>query len=267
VFSILGLGVASFLSFERTRAFALKLLLPVVLAIVAAIFFFTSGYANVATGGLTGGIPDSVARDPMSVLAFNLISIPELWTGVFGSWGLGWRLEAWPGFALVEFATLAVFIGLASLGIRWMRWRRAVMVLALVGTLYLLPVYILTVGLSVVSENVQPRYILPLVVMLGGLLLLQERSAPLRPGRWHVIPAIVLLAVANSIAMYSNIRRYVTGFDIQHLSLDAGAEWWWSGFPIGPTALWLIGSLAFAAAVTILGLRWLRDGRRSVVAA
>jgi hypothetical protein len=267
VFAILGLGVASFLSFERSRAFGLKLLLPVALAIVAAIFFFTSGYSHVATGGLTGGIPDSVARDPMSVLAFNLISIPELWTGVFGSWGLGWRLEAWPGFALVEFATLAVFIGLASLGIRWMRWRRAVMAVALIGTLYFLPVYILTVGLSVVSENVQPRYILPLVVMLGGLLLLQERSAPLRPGRWHIIPAIALLAVANSIAMYSNIRRYVTGFDVQHLSLDANAEWWWTGFPIGPTALWLIGSLAFAATVTILGLVWLRDGRRSVVTA
>jgi hypothetical protein len=103
--------------------------------------------------------------------------------------------------------------------------------------------------------------------VLGGLLLLQERSTPLHPGPWHIVPAIVLLAAANSIAMYSNIRRYVTGFDVQHLSLDAGAQWWWTGFPIGPTALWLIGSAAFAGAVTILGLVWLRDGRRSDVTA
>lgn len=262
VYAIIGLGIASVLSLERSRAFALKLILPAVLALVATVLFFSSGYAAVAQGGLNGGIVDSAARDPLAVLAFNIVSIPQLWTGVFGSWGLGWRMEVWPGFAMVEFATLVVFIGLASLGIRRMYPQKAVMTIALVATLYLLPVYILTVGSSVVGENVQPRYILPLVVVLGGLLMIRPAAeAPLQPGRWHVIPAIVLLSGANAIALYINLRRYITGFDIERLSLERGAEWWWTGLAVGPTVVWLIGALFFAAAITVLGLGWLKAER------
>lgn len=257
IYVILSLAIAAFLSFERARNYLLKLMLPTALAVMAMVFFATSGYSAVAEGGLTGGIADSETRNQLAVLAFNLVSIPQLWTGVFGSWGLGWRMEVWPGFATVEFATLVVFIGLASIGLRAMFARKAFMTVALVATLYVLPVYILTVGLSVVSENVQPRYILPLVVVLGGLLLLTHAERPLRPGPWHVIPAIVLLSVANTIALYGNLRRYVTGFDVEALSLDAGAEWWWSGFALGPNAVWLIGSVAFSATVVVLGRAWL----------
>lgn len=265
VYASIGLAIASFIAFERTRAYAMKALLPVALVAVAIAFFRSSGYAAVAVGGLNGGIPDAATRDVFSIFAFNLVSIPQLWTGVFGSWGLGWLMELWPGFYMVEFATLVVFIGLASLGVRRMPWRKAAMVLALVATLYLLPLYILTVGRSVVSENVQPRYILPLVVILAGLLLLTLTERPMRPGPWHVIPAIVLLSGANLIAMYTNLRRYLTGFDVEHFSLDAGAEWWWSGVSIGPTAVWLLGTIAFAATVAVLGIHWLRSDSREVV--
>jgi hypothetical protein len=262
VYSIIGLGIASVLAFERSRAFGLKLLLPAGLAVLAAVFFATSGYSSVASAGLPGGIEDPEARNPAAVLAFNLVSIPQLWTGVFGSWGLGWRMEVWPGFALVEFAALVVFVGLASLGLRSMPWRKAAMVMALIATLYLLPVYVLTVASSVVGENVQPRYILPLVVVLGGLLLLtRDADAPLRPGPWHVIPAIVLLVGANAVALFINLRRYLTGFDVEQLSLESGAEWWWTGFPVGPTVVWLFGTAAFAATVILLGIVWLREGR------
>ena len=263
IYSILGLGIASFLSFERTRAYALKLILPLALAVVAVTFFATSGYADVAEGGLTGGIADSQSRNQLAVLAFNLVSIPQLWTGVFGSWGLGWKMEVWPGFVTVEFATLVVFIGLASLGIRTMFAKKAIMTVALVATLYALPVYILTVGLSVVSENVQPRYILPLVVVLGGLLLLTKPDRPLKPGPWHIVPAIILLTLANTIALYTNLRRYLTGLDVEALSLDAGAEWWWSGPALTPTAVWLLGSLAFGATMVVLGSEWLRTVRET----
>ena len=267
VYSMIGLGIASFLAFERTRAFGLKLLLPVPLVLLAAVFFRTSGYSAVAVGGLNGGVPDGATRDAAAALAFNVISIPELWTGIFGSWGLGWRMELWPGFPMVEFATLVVFIGLASLGIRIMPLRKAVMTIALVATLYVLPLYILTAGGSVVSENVHPRYLVPLVVVLGGLLLLTLSERPMRAGPWHVIPAIVLLAGANLIALYMNLRRYITGFDVEQLSLEWRAEWWWAGFPVGPTVLWLFGAVAFAATVTVLGVAWLRASRRPEVVA
>jgi len=260
IYVIMGMGMASVLAFARSRAFALKLILPAALSVIAFILFATSGYTQVVEHGLTGGIPGNESRNQMAVLAFNLISMPQLWTGVFGSWGLGWRMEVWPGFALVEFATLAVFIGVASLGLRKMFPRKSWMSVALVAALYVIPLYVLTMGMSVVSENVQPRYILPLVVVLGSLLVL-TKSTPLRAGPWHVIPAIVLLSAANSVALYTNLRRYVTGFDVEQLSLNAGAEWWWQSFPVGPDAVWLIGSLAFAATVTLLGRHWLLISR------
>lgn len=262
VYSVIGLGIASFLGFERTRFFGLKLILPGALVVVAAVLFFTSGYAGVAANGLSGGVPDSTSRDSTMALGFNLVSIPQLWTGVFGSWGLGWLMEKWPGFATVEFATLAVFIGLASQGLRFMNARKAVMVVALVAALYFIPLYILTRGGSVVSENVQPRYILPLVVILGGLLLLTRSPRALRLGPWHIVPAIVLLASANTVALYVNLRRYITGLDVQQLNLESNGEWWWSGFPLGPTFVWLVGSVAFTAAVVILGVWWLRERPR-----
>lgn len=258
IYAILGLGIASFLAFEREREYALKLLLPITLAGVALLFYFGSGYANIAANGLASGVPEG--RDRMSVFAFNLISIPGLWTGVFGSWGLGWRMETWPGYWTVEFACLAVFIGICSLGVREMFFKKSAMSISLVLTLFVLPLYVLTVGSSVVSENVQPRYILPLVIVLGGLLLLRK-SGQFRAGAWHVVPAIVLLSAANSIAMYSNLRRYLTGLDVEQLSLESGSEWWWPGLPVGPTFVWIFGSLMFAVGLGLLGVSWLRRSR------
>ena len=261
VYSILCLGIASVLAFARTKAYALKLILPGALVLIAAAFFLASGNSDVATGGLNGGVDAGTlggdVRNQASVLAFNLISIPMLWSGVFGSWGLGWLMETWPGFSMVEFGAGVVFIAFVSLGLRIMPWRKATMVVALIATLYLLPVYVLTVGMSVVSENVQPRYLVPLVVVLGGVFLVGSDTRHVRPTRWHVIPAIILLTVANSVAHYGTLRRYVTGFDVEQLSLDAGAEWWWDGAPIGPTAVWLIGTVVFGLCVGVLGRAWL----------
>lgn len=262
VYSMMCLGIASVLAFARTKAYALKLILPGVLVLIAGIFFLASGNSDVATGGLNGGIDagtlEGEPRNQASVLAFNLISIPMLWQGMFGSWGLGWLMETWPGFSMVEFGAGATFVALVSLGLRIMPWRKASMVIALIATLYALPVYVLTVGMSVVTENVQPRYLVPLVVVLGGLFLIGTDERRVRPTHWHVIPAVVLLTVANSVALYGTLRRYVTGFDVEQLSLDAGAEWWWDNAPLGPTAVWIVGSVAFALCVSVLGGAWLR---------
>lgn len=69
------------------------------------------------------------------------------------------------------------------------------------------------------------------------------------------------LSIANLVALQVNIRRYVTGSDAQGLNLGAGAEWWWSGLPVGPTAVWLIGALSFAA---LLASLWPELRRRTV---
>lgn len=64
VYSVIGLGIASVLGFERTGTFRLKLILPGALVVVAAVLFFTSGYAGVAANGLSGGCPTARAATP-----------------------------------------------------------------------------------------------------------------------------------------------------------------------------------------------------------
>jgi hypothetical protein len=129
--------------------------------------------------------------------------------------------------------------------------RKAIVLGALVLTLVALPLYILGAGGDLVGEQVQPRYLLPLIVMLGGMLML-TRDVPLPAfGLINRVALIVALSSAHFVALHLNIRRYVTGFDGVNVDLDGGAEWWWTG-PVGPNAVWLLGSLAYALLVTLL---------------
>jgi hypothetical protein len=125
-------------------------------------------------------------------------------------------------------------------------------------------VYVLTRGGDEVGENLQPRYLLPLIVLFSFILLTETAGGVLRFTRVQTVAILGALALANLVALQVNIRRYVTGADQQGLNLDSGAEWWWTGFPIGPTALWVIGALAFAA---LLATLWpeLRNSRSQSV--
>jgi hypothetical protein len=52
------------------------------------------------------------------------------------------------------------------------------------------------------------------------------------------------VAVANSRALHSTLRRYITGVDEQSFNLNARIEWWWS-IPVQPMTVWFVGSTAF----------------------
>jgi hypothetical protein len=65
------------------------------------------------------------------------------------------------------------------------------------------------------------------------------------------VTVIAALSAAHFVALHLNIRRYVTGVDQSGPNLDAGAEWWWQG-PVGPNAVWLLGSLAYTLLIAIL---------------
>jgi hypothetical protein len=65
--------------------------------------------------------------------------------------------------------------------------------------------------------------------------------------RVQAVVAAALLAIAQSIALYINLRRYVSG-GLGGPILDLSPEWWWT-MPIGPMWVWAIGSLAFAVCV------------------
>jgi hypothetical protein len=88
-------------------------------------------------------------------------------------------------------------------------------------------------------------------VLLGGLLMLTPAGRALSLGRIQVFVIAAALTVVNFVALHMNIRRYVTGIDGAGPNLDSGAEWWWA-LPFGPTAVWLVGAVAYGALMFLL---------------
>lgn len=258
-----GLGIALVLVLRaaRRRDFWISSILPAIMGLVALAFFLTArqsqsglvgfgGGSNlVSSAGSAGGGEPEQALSGFGLLAYNLLNLPFLWSGVLGEWALGWLDTSMP--ALVSAATVAVFVGVGFVGISRMWGRKAVALGALILALVAVPLYVLQAGGDLIGEQVQPRYLLPLIVMLAGLLMLTEARAPIRVTLSQRFAVLLALSGAHFVALHLNIRRYVTGIDGVSVNLDAGVEWWWQG-PIGPNAVWLLGSLAFAMLVALL---------------
>lgn len=250
---------AMILTSARTKDWALRAILPLAGILVAFLFFAGAGQSGVAGVGFTSGGPLEVdpvtgeARTPITgfaLVAYNLLMLPHLWTGVWGTWGLGWFDTTLP--YLVPWAAASAFIVVAFAGIGRISWRKAIASAGVLLVLIALPIYVLSVGGHRVGEMLQPRYLLPLIVLFAFLLLTVPSGRELRFTRLQTFAVLGALAIANFVSLQVNIRRYVTGDDQQGLSLDAGAEWWWTGFPVGPNVVWIVGSLAFAGLLVVL---------------
>jgi hypothetical protein len=128
--------------------------------------------------------------------------------------------------------------------------RKLLAFVAAAAALWLIPMWILLQSRAVVGEQLQARYLLPLLVMGAGIALFQVASRPIVFSRVQVILFIAAISTANSIALHVNLRRYTTGLGVVGFNLDANHDWWWNDM-LSPMAIWGIGTLAFAAALTI----------------
>jgi hypothetical protein len=251
VYTVIGSLVAIALTWKSTRSYLLALILPAVLAIASALFFAFSGQSAVASEGLssieTNTINAQNSRTAVGVLAVNLAQLPFLWVGAFGSWGLGWldtEMPAivWASGAGVFVAVLFFALGKAS--------RRRLIVAAGVGLLTaVIPLYILERSLSHVGEQVQPRYILPLMILCAGVLLLSFDRAEVSLTRAQGLLAAGALSAAGAMALFVNIKRYAAGINTSSgINLDADTQWWWHAAP-SPMTVFVIGSLALAGSI------------------
>lgn len=247
VYTILGSAVVIALTYTPTRTYVYKLFLPASAAIVSLLFYLTSQQSAVASTGLADSNLEVSERTPLGVFAINAVQLPELWVGAFGNWGLGWLDTKMPG--LVWVTSAGIFVLLVALASTRMSRRRLFVASGIIAILYFLPLYVLQRGLNHVGEQVQPRYILPLIIILAGVIFLSLDKAPTAFRTFHVWIAITGLFVANSLALYVNTKRYVSGLDNgSGFSLDANIEWWWA-IPIGPMSMWFIGTLGFGFAI------------------
>jgi hypothetical protein len=124
---------------------------------------------------------------------------------------------------------------------------------------------VLVQGGDAVGNAVQPRYLLPLIVLLGGILLVSTHGRAFVFGRGQLFLVGGVLAAVNLVALELVIRRFVTGNGHLGLNLDTGDQWWWGSFPFSPNAVWIIGSLAYAGVMVVLVRELLRLQRLPVV--
>ena len=186
----------------------------------------------------------------------NFLEVPGIWFGVIGGypWGsLGWLDTSLP--QIVPMIVLASLIAVATTALKGSDWKQITGMLGMFGLLWFIPLYLLQIGGYKVGEEFQPRYLVPLVVVLVGVMVLRRDSASqVFTGRAPLALIAIGLGIANSIALHTNIRRYVTGLDIGGFDLNYAGEWWWWFMPqfATPNLLWVGGSLAFFGAIWIV---------------
>jgi hypothetical protein len=272
VYSLIGIAVVLLIRFRRSVVNWKTAAVVGVAVLVCAIFYLTSTQAVSAINGFgnpgapvigPGGALDDVSTENPSIialLAFNVLNAPMLWEGVFGSWGLGWLDTELP--SIVYLGSLAAFVSLAFIGFGNVNRRKFLALAAIGAALWILPVYVLTRGGSHIGIEVQPRYLLPLIILFAGVLLVKVRDRPfvLTRGQAHLVA--LTLSLANFVALHFNMRRYITGIDFMGWNLNEGIEWWWQGF-LSPMAVLIIGSLSFAILAFVIAREVNLDGSRS----
>ncbi|MFF2488815.1 DUF2142 domain-containing protein [Microbacterium sp. NPDC058062] len=251
VYGVIALLAAAALSFRRDRRYAVDLIVPAVLAVIAVVFFFNAGQSAIVTGDTA--VEDG-ALSTGTLILINGKMLPQLWAGVFGLSGLGWLDTIMPG--IVWITALTIFAALCFWGFRRGDWRKWVAVAGVAASLVVIPMYILVHDGVTVGSGVQPRYIYPLIIMLGGVALVGFARGGLGLGRVQLVIVAAGLTAANSVALHTNLRRYITGMDSQSFNLNANIEWWWNA-PVSPMVVWAGGSLAFAVVLgTLVAVLW-----------
>lgn len=256
VYTIIGSTIAGFLTFERTRSWLKSAILPVVFAVLGLYFFVSSRQVAVVATGL-GDSSTGTGLDKPTLFAYNFSQLPNLWVGSFGVWNLGWLDTVMP--PIVWVGALAAFVGVVFVGLGRSSRRKTLGVIGLGLALFAIPMYVLVQGDNAVGTNVQPRYILPLIIMLAGVATFVVGTVRVGLSAVQLWLIGAILAIAQSFALYTNIRRYVTGSQSSVPFLDTAIEWWWSGPVVSPMTLWFIGSLAFTGLLFVL----LREMRKT----
>lgn len=259
MYNLVAIAAVFVLTAERTKSFWLKMILPAVIAIGSVLLYFSTTQSQASVDGLSHDGPlQGISRGMLAIV--NFFDTPNLWQGVFGGWGLGWLDTSTP--ALVSVGGVAVFGAIVFAGLRSVSWRKCVAVLGVFAVAWLLPAYLLVQSETFIGRLVQPRYVFPVLVLGAGVALFAVDRRWMGFTKVQLFVVGAFLALANSLALHSNIRRYVTGADVRDWNLNRSIEWWWN-MPISPMVVWGIGTLAFAGVVILVMREVFRNDRET----
>jgi len=223
-----------------------KWILPAVLVAISLYEFFTTPSTLGISTGLSGGDEN---RTLAAVWTINIMRLPDLYVGALGSWNLGWMDTQVP--KITFFFAMMVFAGFIFTGLMQMDRYKTFAILFLLSLMAYLPLRILALGKNVVGENVQPRYLLPLLFVLIGIMLFSTAVNQLITFTLsQLIFTAASLIIAQAFALHAVMRRYITGSDVISWNLNRRPEWWWDPLP-SPMLTWFIASLAYAITISI----------------
>lgn len=242
VYSLLALLVAIALGWTSFRSKKSHLVFTVAFGLIAVYFFFSGHQSQV----ITPHTPGTGTRGTLDLILTNLALLPQLWTGVFGTWGLGWLDTAMPG--IVSVTCLFIFSGFVFGGLFKTNKAKLIAIITLFVALIAIPLYILVNDQVIVGAGVQPRYILPIIILLAGVAVFNSNSE-LGYSRTQIIVAIVGLSTANMMALHTNFRRYLTGVNTGGVNLNKGILWWWDGFAFTPMFVWITAIVSFLCVI------------------
>jgi hypothetical protein len=223
------------------------------LASLSAVFFVIWRFVYPVFNNLRG-INFGIGQVDQSIESFmyNLTRLPDLFVGAFGTWGLGWLDTPMPSGVWV--VTLGIYFAIVFSGIRYFDLRQSIAAGFVTIALFVVPLQFLWANSLTVGQIIQPRYLLPMLLLLAGVAAYrrshEDRTDFSRGELWLVGFGLI---AANTLALHTNLRRYLTGLDGTQMSLNRGIEWWWVEPPsvstlfwFSPNVLWLSGSLSFA---------------------
>ena len=221
--------------------------------VIGAVIFMTIAFSSSSfVGYFLRGADWFGGVNTLGATFRNLITLPDLWVGTFGTWGLGWLDTPLP--SSVWAITYGLYFALVFGSMRAFSKRQALATSLVLLALVVVPMYTLSVNGLLVGQIVQPRYLLPLLGLLIGAAVYRESisgGVSLSSGQLLLIG--LGLAGTNTISLHTNLRRYLTGLDEYQVSLNFGIEWWWVQRPspdavlwLSPNYVWIVGSIAFA---------------------
>lgn len=245
IFAVFGAAVGLFVGWRTHRRQWAPAIGVVAIAVISAVFYLNAGQSGAAVDGLSSDAPKLSLSEHVS----NFLETPSLWTGALGQANLGWLDTRMP--AVVWVLSTAVFAGALFVGLRHVSRRRAIAVAAALAATWIVPFVLFAQSNARVGTMVQPRYILPLMIIAVGVASLRRNAerawSPMRYGL-----AALSLLVAATVALHQNIQRYTIGSSARKgFDPGANAQWWWTSAP-APIVVWLVGSIAFAGLLIVI---------------
>lgn len=259
IYVLIAALAATILAFRPHRSFYFAALLPLALAFAGVLAFFAAGQTSLALSGDSGiGETEENPTSKLALSAINLVSLPSLWAGAFGQgWGLGWLDTAMP--AIVPGIGIFLVSGVLFTALRALNFRRSVTLFGIGIAATVIPVYILVQSFALVGQEVQPRYILPLITMFVAAAISPnfvshstDWQTNISLSRLQVWVIAFGATVSQSVSLFANLRRNVT---TGSYNLDGATDWWWNFGP-SPFTVFIVGSIAWAFAMIMFVWGW-----------